>query len=297
MKKTLKLIPAIAMLLVSAILVSTATFAWFSMNTQVTAKGMQVKAKAEGGIVIAPYAYSSSVASVVNETFNDTLSAATFTAPAASAFTNEATVASAAAELYPTSTLTGLAHWYHAASNAVDNYAAATPYAVLDTTYTLENDGKAYSGDGTVAAKAYELQGQYYLLNKFQIKATDAGTYSVWLTGITVSNNHNPATSTDLNKALRICVVIGGNYYFYAPQYETGTLYYYNGSSRTAWAADAIKLGAVPNNVVSTNITSTPTDVDVYIYYEGEDINCKSINAINIDTLTVDLTFSSINPA
>lgn len=45
MKKTaLKLIPAVAMLLVSAIMVSTATFAWFSMNTTVEASGMQLTA-------------------------------------------------------------------------------------------------------------------------------------------------------------------------------------------------------------------------------------------------------------
>ena len=52
MKKTLKLIPAIAMLLISAVLVSTSTYAWFSMNKTVTASGMKVKAVAEGSIII-----------------------------------------------------------------------------------------------------------------------------------------------------------------------------------------------------------------------------------------------------
>ena len=45
MKNTRKLIPALAMLLVSAVMVSTASFAWFSMNTTVTANGMSVKAE------------------------------------------------------------------------------------------------------------------------------------------------------------------------------------------------------------------------------------------------------------
>ena len=40
MKNTRKLIPAVVMLLVSAVLMSTASFAWFSMNKQVTATGM-----------------------------------------------------------------------------------------------------------------------------------------------------------------------------------------------------------------------------------------------------------------
>ncbi len=52
MKKTRKLIPAIAMLLISAVMMSTASFAWFSMNKTVTATGMQVNATADGSLII-----------------------------------------------------------------------------------------------------------------------------------------------------------------------------------------------------------------------------------------------------
>ncbi len=52
MKKTRKLIPAIAMLLTSTVMMSTASFAWFSMNQEVSATGMEVKAKATGALVI-----------------------------------------------------------------------------------------------------------------------------------------------------------------------------------------------------------------------------------------------------
>lgn len=45
MKKFTKLIPAFCMLLISAMLMGTSTFAWFSMNTTVTANGMQIQAK------------------------------------------------------------------------------------------------------------------------------------------------------------------------------------------------------------------------------------------------------------
>lgn len=46
MKLTRKLIPAFVMLLVSAVLMSTASFAWFAMNNTVQANGMEVAAKA-----------------------------------------------------------------------------------------------------------------------------------------------------------------------------------------------------------------------------------------------------------
>lgn len=47
MKKFKKLIPAFCMLLISAVLMGTSTYAWFSMNTKVTASGMQVNAKSD----------------------------------------------------------------------------------------------------------------------------------------------------------------------------------------------------------------------------------------------------------
>ena len=45
MKLSRRLIPAFAMLLVSAVLMSTASFAWFSMRDEVTASGMTVSAE------------------------------------------------------------------------------------------------------------------------------------------------------------------------------------------------------------------------------------------------------------
>ena len=52
MKMTRKLIPAIAMLLISAVMMSTASFAWFSMNTTVSATGMQIEAKSDQTFLI-----------------------------------------------------------------------------------------------------------------------------------------------------------------------------------------------------------------------------------------------------
>ncbi len=46
MKKFKKLIPALCMLFVSAVMLGSSTFAWFSMNNKVTATGLDVTAKA-----------------------------------------------------------------------------------------------------------------------------------------------------------------------------------------------------------------------------------------------------------
>lgn len=47
MKKFKAIVPALAMLLVSAVLLGTSTFAWFSMNDEVTVSGMQITAKSD----------------------------------------------------------------------------------------------------------------------------------------------------------------------------------------------------------------------------------------------------------
>lgn len=52
MKKMRRMIPALCMLLVSAIMLSTASYAWFTMNTEVTASGMQIQAQADSSLVI-----------------------------------------------------------------------------------------------------------------------------------------------------------------------------------------------------------------------------------------------------
>lgn len=52
MKKMRRLIPAIAMLLVSAVMLSTASFAWFTISTEAQATGMTVSAKASSSLLI-----------------------------------------------------------------------------------------------------------------------------------------------------------------------------------------------------------------------------------------------------
>ena len=52
MKATKKLIPALAMLLVSAVVMSSASFAWFTMSRQVTAQGMNVTVTAPNNLLI-----------------------------------------------------------------------------------------------------------------------------------------------------------------------------------------------------------------------------------------------------
>ena len=53
MKKFRKLFPAFVLLLISAIMITTASYAWFSMNSQVTVTGMAVKTQVSDNLLIA----------------------------------------------------------------------------------------------------------------------------------------------------------------------------------------------------------------------------------------------------
>ena len=298
MKKTKILVPAAGLLLLSTAASVTGTVAWFASNQTLTITGVQVQARTEGGIAIGKYTYTAAAASDANTVgYNDTLTDAAYAAPADSAFSNTETYALAAALLYPTSTANA-SSWYHGTSVDMNNY-AATNQALLANASAgaagLQVDGQYFSGTGADAEHQFKLDGQYFLYQKYQVKATSTGDYSLWVTGISVSGETNSAA---LNKSLRVAIKANGNsVYFFAPMYasdDTTVLYYYGGS-RTAGSPAK---GSAPNvKVANATIDTTADDLEIWAYYEGEDENCKSANAVNVDTLNITLSFSCIDPA
>lgn len=283
MKKMLKLVPALCMLLISAMVLGTSTYAWFSMNTTVTARNMQVTAVSEGGIVIGAYTYEQN----------------NWVAPVPTAFKNIVDAAFPGMEngnllsktLVPTST-TKIDKWYHATSNDVNNYAATSEYSNISFAANNSTD--------------------YYLYNKFQIKSLeDSGSATsieraLYVSNITISGN---TTSAELNKSLRVAVRVNGTTtYFFAPLYESITenssLYQYGIAgdatdpyrNNVAYLNGTLVIGATPNKLIASAIgTTTPTEIEIFIYYEGEDENCMSINAVNIAKLNVSVSFSTVS--
>ena len=166
MKKTRKLIPAIAMLLVSLIVMSSASFAWFSMNKQVTATGMQVTAKSNATYLL--IGDDSDKAAVEKKD----LAGAALTNTHAAAY---ATIGNDAKTCYPTAysadagTLNGhttaAGKWYTTSSDkqdtAVSGTGAITEVTLGDGKYmltykmylTLSKDSEAYTGNVKITPK------------------------------------------------------------------------------------------------------------------------------------------------
>lgn len=284
-----KLIPALCMLLVAACLMGTSTYAWFAANESVTASGMQVKAAADGGLAIASYKGNVGTALIDPES-------ADFAASADAIWTNIADDKS----IMPTSTSNGV--WFSAAAATQESYA-------VDTTKGYKKVA-TYNNTDDEAFLAYALTvGSYAQVAKFQVKSMDtdnAAKYDLKVSGITVTE---PTTtlSDSLNNAIRVAVKCGDEWFFFSPLRANDNTYRYVAEDADAtvgdgeaipYAEDGIKLyGSNSINsgvVISEVLTNQPMDVEVYVYYEGEDEACTTqAIRLGVDALGVSIKFSA----
>ena len=295
MKKTKIIVPALGMLLLSTAASVTGTVAWFSMNNFVTATGMEVKARAENGIVI-----------------SNAASGSTWKVTDASARTTDLA-------LKPTSTATA-ATWVHSTSNDAADENTENDYELL-TTAVDATTGAGYVNDngqanyqqtaGGEGNGAYEADSTYYAMHSFYIKSSaEAIQKTIYITNVKATL---PATqnSENLNKALRVLVKLNGaaTAKVYSPVYAASG---YSVATSAGTYASATKASVTPidasgsNGLIATasqeflanqNIpasSGTPLQIDIYLYFEGEDPNCKSDNlTATLDNIQVEVTFGT----
>jgi len=307
MKKTKVIIPALGLLVLSTAASVSGTVAWFSVNSTVSATGMVVQAKAEAGLLIS--------ADKSTNSWDD----------------SDASKYSTAVGLVPTSTST-LGTWYHAVSTSASNYAASSiGYSVLDTAagngkiqVTTQNLASAttnavanitYAESGKTADYQASEDTGYYLMTKFYIKSSgdaisvDATNNWLAINNITLGGI---TASQDLDASLRVGVKIGEAVRIIAPfaaasgrsentSAETITYNVNTSSSTTAYKGTLAANGSY-NPDLNTGWTGTipaktatspdSLEVDIYLWYEGEDGNCMSDNVIaTLDTLQVSVGF------
>jgi hypothetical protein len=99
---------------------------------------------------------------------------------------------------------------------------------------------------------------------------------------------------------MRVGIEIGGKFYIFAPiDGATGT-YFVNATTETTAIDSSASTHDTPMSV-ATALTSLPgmngdpTPVYIYMWYEGEDENCKSENVTaTLDELTVKVEFKLV---
>lgn len=267
-----QLLAAVAMVLVAAVALGSSTYAWFVASGTVTAQGMKVQARAEGGLAIRWAGQASEL-----------------WATTASAKMDEAKA------LLPASTA-DLAKWTYAKALKANNSAAD------EGTYEAIT-GKVFGGESNAFS-----QNDYVVMQPFQIRSTAADKLAkgLFVSGVTVTRGANQ--SKDLDLAIRVGVRLinekgtaVGNF-IYAPIDGATTNYTWKD------AADGNKPTTVKLAVVGTDADTNSQLVDsaqtvpfvegnaflvqVFIWYEGEDAKLYSDNFVT-NNLDVTVDFSS----
>ena len=294
MKKTKIIVPALGMLLLSTAASVTGTVAWFSANATVTASGMQVKAKADKGILI------NEVETSADAHWDDTALAGqasaieirpTSTADTGTWYTASSKSSSDAAGAGSGSASSNLSGTYKtlASLSATTNTTAAVAgtSARRDICY-VDDDGTAGYGNG----EGYYVKYTYYIKSSSEAITCGLASGDNNLNIKQVTAQALTSNSTALNKALRVAVVVNSKAYIFAPISTDTTTYY-------------VAAGSDPTTVLSgaqaTSLTSIPSKQDdgvavyVYVYFEGEDANCKTDNVTaTLDALDVSVQFGLV---
>lgn len=251
MKKFRKLVPAFAMLLVSATVLASTTFAWFSMNNKVTATGMEVTAKAN-----TQYLVIAKTAEDITKTSNP---ATTVTLPQGG-MTVTGGIAGDTTEVYPVSkngstALTG---------NGV-NIAA-------DAWYTANSNQYDVSGGSTAAnltnAKTVTFgTADYFRCFEFYIGLTQDSTADF---------NGDAVASADKKLKITASAVTG-----LATDNVTSAV---KAAVKVGDATQEVLLSPEGTIEISSFVLKkdAPVKVQIYLYVDGTDANVKDSNATKL---------------
>lgn len=281
MKAMKKLIPSIIMVLISAMMLSTASFAWFSMNKTVTATGMSVKAQAPATLLI------------------DTVDTTDSNGKLANGGVAKDVAMAEASGINPTSTVDGI-NWYTALASK-------------------ENVKDAKKG--TVAKVAEDKLNNYRLATTFYLqqykndeKAGDASSNKLFIDAITVSHAGSTDPNDNLSSCFRVMVVIGDKIVVCAPTTtttptdkgisaisgdgEAQTVTYDNITYTAVSKIESYVATLAENVLVGDMEYNTVYEAKVYIYFDGEDTQCFTDNipkALNDYTVTVSFSIEENN--
>ena len=288
-----QLMAAIAMIMVSLIALSSSTYAWFTMNKTVTASGLNITARTEGGILIKEEGSS-----------EDGQESVKFTTAASNA----------AIKLLPTSTA-DLSTWVHAAALTSEAHDAdVNTYTILNLS---QNRAAGYVGYGSVT-DSNSILNYYYAYDVFKITRdnnsksfTDLYVSECTVKKVDATTGEVVAGNlTALSNSLRVAVKCGSTVKIFAPlatearAYTVITNIVDNGegsvtrTSKDVTAIPSANSATQPLLISQTKLydgeveSLNGVDVEVYVYFEGEDKDHATKNIGVLDNVSVSLKFS-----
>lgn len=293
-KNTRKLLGAVGMLSVSAAMLVSSTFAWFSMNKKVTAQTMSISAKSAdpiieisaNGTTFANNLYTS------GETVNWQLPSTTnvklkLVTPTAISGENAVSWGWAASSNHANAEKT--------------NETTAVTLSAKDTPAPTNEGRSAYLGDD---------KDLYVLKQKLTIRNVSV---DVEAKNLTISKVEIDKGSNTIANAVRVLFVSGGKYAVYQPAASgtgmtlaaTGEAPWLTGTTPTATAmtkttatdAQGADLPIVSATLAAKGTGTTPAagssvDVDVYMYFDGTDDDAYTDLATNLGEVSTSFEFS-----
>lgn len=254
-----KLIPAAGMLALSASMLATSTYAWFSMNKTVTVNSMQITAKSNNAYLL------------IGTDANDTASEIQGIDPIAR--TIALTVADSDSAKYPSkpkeSSEIGTGKLFETGTPVTD-YASAASQA---NWYTAQNDNPAASTDSVKnqISLTSENFGDYVIKKTVYLTLAEGSNDANTLTVTPTIALKSGETGTDIS-AVKVLVVTDDN----------------NIVTLTSSTSGAQSLHAV------TDTTLTDSDVvtvDIYIYYDGSEAAVTTNDIADLAAATISLNF------
>lgn len=324
-----KLIPAVAMLTTSAVMLSTATYAWFTMSREVEVTGIKLTATTPQTIEIS-LGRATTQATIDNTTWA--------TAPKNDAadtdlWSNKAATSSVYAtfgKLIPASSTNGTNLYYTTKANENGKSVDITGENAFTKATEINNAGWTFQSGGasseTESNLTADTKGEgYYLDIPVWFRTTNVEDVKLGVdVTVTDPNADDDNTKGDLYKATRVAILnedrsAANGGVFLGAETDVDTGYYkkkavrantgtsendYYGTVTVAKEVTANTAGQVTNSDSTevANVTgvgtgktgySTPAKYYIRVWLEGEDVNCWNANAGQ--SFTVDLKFYDLS--
>lgn len=261
-----KLIVSLCMLLVAVALLGTSTYAWFSMNGKVEAQGMKVEATTAKNLVISN---NNTPSDGENVTATSTITGVVKLKPSS------------------TQTLQGSQNFFTLDGNTGIDYTSGQ----IQTGATF----KAATISTTAGAGEHDvIKHTFYI----RVDGQDGEKFDkLFVESIVVGRA--AADQSEISKALRVGVVCGDKGYIYAPVTGIATTGYKgiiaagtNGHDNILSATN-VTLGTYGTTSNLGEVGTAYVTVDIYIWYEGQDVNCTSAKAVITEQLGITVKFAA----
>ncbi len=258
-----KLIPAICMTLIAAVMLASSTFAWFSMNTQVTATGMQVVAKTDNTYLL--ISSDKKTAAEIQDQNRITVDLA---------------VGSSEAKVYPCAPATSSAEvaYLTAPGKTVDGVTITTAGVEVTSAETAEAVTNWYTANAASSSASTINADTARQLTNFSGYVIKKTVYLTVAKGANAANNlkvtptiSQKGSGSDISAARILITTSNGGFAILK-----------NGDS------NADIHGSTSNNITDESVFT----VNIYIYIDGNDSKIYTNNAANLTGVTIELAFN-----